>query len=169
MCASIVFALVSSSAPARADSPQTDLVLSGAQSIEITSSNANACYFDSDNVFNGQLTDPVSGQIISINVLGTVGDHPAKASDGHAQLTMLGFDTTQDDPFINWAATGGTVTLDDIDTHVALDDGSASTHGALGRIESDLNFKWQHWNRTYLGTIRLPPRGLKASHCAVKR
>ena len=133
----VSLALVSTTAVARAASPQTDLVLGGSQSIEITSSNANACYF-SDNVFNGQLTDPVSGQIISINVLGTVGDHPAKASDGHAQLTMLGFDTTQDDPFINWEATGGTVTLDDIDTQVPLDDGSASTHGATGHINADL-------------------------------
>ena len=120
-----------------ADDTQTDLVLSGTQSLEITASNANACYF-SDNVFNGQLTDPASGLIISINVLGTAGDHPAKASDGHAQLTMLGFDASQADPFINWSATGGTVTLDDIDTQVALDDGSASTHGALGHIDADL-------------------------------
>jgi hypothetical protein len=123
---------------ASADSPQTDLVLSGAQSIEITASNANACYMDENNVFNGQLTDPVSGLIISINVLGTVGDHPAKASDGHPQLTMLGMDPTQDDPFVNWAATGGTVTLDNIDTQVALDDASASTHGALGHMTADL-------------------------------
>ena len=123
---------------ANADTPQTDLVLSGAQSVEITASNANACYLGSDNVFNGQLTDPVSGLIISIAVLGTVGDHPAKASDGHSQLTMLGMDPTQDDPFVNWQATGGTVTLDDVDTQVALDDGSASTHGALGHLTAEL-------------------------------
>ena len=121
-----------------ADDTQTDLVLSGAQSLEITASDANACYFDSSNVFNGQLTDPASGLIISINVLGTAGDHPAKASDGHAQLTMLGYDASQADPFVNWSATGGTVTLDDIDTQVPLDDGSASTHGALGHIDADL-------------------------------
>jgi hypothetical protein len=132
-------AFLSSSGIARADAPQTDLVLSGAQALEITVSDANACYVDSDNVFNGQLTDPVSGQIISINVLGTVGDHPAKASDGHAQLTMLGFDSTQTEPFVDWAATGGTVALDNLDTQVALDDGSASTHGALGHIDADLS------------------------------
>jgi len=133
------FALAVSPMVARADGPQTDLVLTGAQAIEMISSDANACYLDSNNVFNGQLTDPASGQIISMNVLGTVGDHPAKASDGHAQLTMLGFDSAQDDPFVNWAATGGTVTLDTVDTQVALDDGSASTHGALGHIEADLS------------------------------
>ena len=131
-------AITLSSGVARADGSQTDLVLSGAQSIEMTASNANACYFDSSNTFNGQLTDPDSGQIISIDILGTAGEHPAKASDGHPQLTMLGYDSTQADPFVNWAATGGTVTLDDIDTQVALDDGSASTHGALGHIDADL-------------------------------
>jgi hypothetical protein len=117
---------------------QTDLVLSGSQSLEMTASDANACYFDDDNVFNGQLTDSASGLIISINILGTAGDHPALASDGHAQLTMLGMDPTQDDPFINWSATGGTVTLDDPDTSVPVDDGSASTHGVLGHIKADL-------------------------------
>jgi len=122
---------------AAADS-QTDLVLSGDQALEITASDANACYLDDTNVFNGQLTDPASGLIISINVLGTVGDHPALASDGHAQLTMLGIDSTQADPFINWTAKGGSVTLDTIDTQVPLDDGSASTHGARGHINADL-------------------------------
>lgn len=117
---------------------QTDLILDGSQTVEITASDANACYLDDSGVFNAQLTDPVSGLIISINVLGTVGDHPALASDGHAQLTMLGMDSTQDDPFINWSATGGTVTLDNVDTQVALDDGSASTHGALGQIDADV-------------------------------
>ncbi|HEY1298521.1 MAG TPA: hypothetical protein VGJ60_36020 [Chloroflexota bacterium] len=134
----VALALLSSSGIARAERPPTDLSLSGSQSVEITASDANACYFDDQQVFNGQLTDPSSGLIISINVLGTVGDHPAKAADGHAQLTMLGIDTTQSDPFINWAASGGTVTLDNIDTQVALDDGSASTHGALGHIDADL-------------------------------
>jgi hypothetical protein len=134
----VALAWLSSSGIARADGPLTDLSLSGSQSVEITASDANACYFDDQQVFNGQLTDPSSGLIISINVLGTVGDHPAKAADGHAQLTMLGIDTTQSDPFINWAASGGTVTLDNIDTQVALDDGSASTHGALGHIDADL-------------------------------
>src|SRR5438094_106105 len=132
------FAWLSSGGLARADGPLTDLVLSGSQSVEMTASDANACYFGDQQVFNSQLTDPASGLIISINVLGTVGDHPAKADDGHAQLTMLGIDTTQPDPFINWSASGGTVTLDNIDTQVALDDGSASTHGAEGHIEADL-------------------------------
>jgi hypothetical protein len=132
-------ALLPSAGTALADGSQTDLVLSGSEAIEMTASDVNACYMDSQNALNVQLTDPVSGQIISINVLGTVGDHPAKAADGHAQLTMLGLDTTQDDPFINWSATGGTVTLDNVDTQVALDDGSASTHGALGHIDADLS------------------------------
>jgi hypothetical protein len=131
-------ALVLPSLSARADPPLTDLVLSGSETVEMTVSNTNACYVDSDSIFNAQLTDPASGQIISINVLGTVGDHPARASDGHAQLTMLGFDSTKADPIVNWAATGGTVALDNLDTQVALDDGSASTHGALGHIEADL-------------------------------
>jgi hypothetical protein len=105
----------------------------------MTLSDANACYLDADRVFNGQLADPLSGQIISINVLASPGDHPAKASDGHAQLTMLSFESTQTDPFVNWTATGGTVTLDSLETQVALDDGSASTRGALGHIDADLS------------------------------
>jgi hypothetical protein len=134
------FFLMSAPGIALAEGPQTDLSLSGAQAVEMTTTDANACYFDSsNNTFNSEITDPTSGEIISINVLGTVGDHPAQASDGHAQLTMLAIDTSQDDPFINWKATGGTVTLDNIDTQVALDDGSASTHGALGHIDADMS------------------------------
>src|SRR5215471_1235673 len=78
-------ALLSSSPIAQADGPLTDLVLSGNQSVEITASDANACYFNDQKIFNGQLTDPTSALIISINVMGTVGDHPAKAADGHPQ------------------------------------------------------------------------------------
>jgi len=134
------FVLMFSSGIALADGPQTDLALTGAQAVEMTTTDANACYLDaSTNTFNGELTDPASGEIMSISVLGTVGAHPAQASDGHAQLTMLGIDTSQTDPFINWKATGGTVTLDNIDTQVALDDGSASTHGALGHIDADMS------------------------------
>jgi hypothetical protein len=136
---SAVVALLLSSGVVQADAPQTDLVLSGAQTVELTASDANACSFDSQNVFNGQLTDPSSGDIISINVAGGVGDHPAQASDGHAQLTMLGIDTTLDNPFVTWAASGGTVTLDNTDAQVALDDGSSSTHGVVGHINADLN------------------------------
>ena len=131
-------ALISSTGIARADGPLTDLVLSGNQSAEMTASDANACYLDDQKVFNGQLTDPSTDLIISINIVGTVGDHPAKADDGHAQLTMLGIDPTQSNPFINWSASGGTVTLDNVDTQVALDNGGASTHGALGHIDADL-------------------------------
>jgi hypothetical protein len=131
-------ALLFSPGVARADGAQTDLVLTGNQNVEMTASDANACYVDDRNVLNSQLTDPTSGVIISINVLGSVGDHPAKADDGHAQLTMLGIDTTLSDPFVNWSASGGTITLDDIDTQVALDDGSASTHGAVGHVDADL-------------------------------
>jgi hypothetical protein len=134
-----MLALVLSSGVAQAAPSQTDLVLSGTQNAEITRSDANACYFDAHNAFNGQLTDPTSGDIISISVAGSVGDHPAQASDGHAQLTMFAIDTTQDNPFINWSASGGTVTLDNTDTQVPTDDGSATTHGVLGHIEADLN------------------------------
>jgi hypothetical protein len=132
-------ALLASPGFALADGLQTDLVLSGTEALEITASDVNACYLDSQNALNVQLADPNSAQIISIYVLATLGDHPAKAADGHPQLTMAGLDTTQDDPFINWSATGGTVTLDNIDTQVALDDGSASTHGAMGHIDADLS------------------------------
>ena len=138
LIAAITLALLTSPSLAQADGPQTDLVLSGAVSAELTSSNANACYVDTDNVFNGQLADPSTAFIISMDVLGTVGEHPAVASDGHVQLTMFSIDDTQGDPFINWTATGGSVTLDSIDSQVALDDGSASTHGALGHIDADL-------------------------------
>jgi hypothetical protein len=134
----LALACMSLPAGALADPGQTDLVLTGDQSGEMTSSDANACYFDSSNVFNAQLTDPTSSQIISIQVAGSVGDHPAKADDGHAQLTMLGLDTTQDNPFVAWTATSGTVTLDNASTQIALDDGSAGTQGALGHIEADL-------------------------------
>jgi hypothetical protein len=134
-----VLALVLTSGVVEADASQTDLVLSGTQNVEITRSDANACYFDAQNAFNGQLTDPGTSDIISINVAGTVGDHPAQASDGHAQLTMFAIDATQDNPFINWSASGGTVTLVNTDTQVPTDDGSASTRGVLGHIEADLN------------------------------
>jgi hypothetical protein len=134
-----VVALVLSSGIVHADAPQTDLVLSGSQMAELTATDANACYFDSQHALNGQLTDPSSGDIISINVAGSVGDHPAQASDGHAQVTMLAIDTTQDNPFVNWSASGGTVTLDNTDAQVALDDGSASTHGVMGHINADLS------------------------------
>ena len=134
-----VLALVLSSGVVQADPSQTDLMLSGTQSGELTKSDANACYFDSQQAFNGQLTDPSTGDIISINVAGSVGDHPALGSDGHPQLTMFAIDTTQDDPFINWSASNGTVTLDNTDTQVPLDDGSAATHGVLGHLNVDLN------------------------------
>ncbi|MBV9322839.1 MAG: hypothetical protein JO352_03505 [Chloroflexi bacterium] len=132
-------ALIALPGIARADGPQTDLVFSGAQSVEITASDTNSCYIDSQNALNAQITDPAAGQFIAIDVAGTVGDHPAMASDGHAQLTMLAVDTTRDDPFVNWAATGGTITVDSISTQVALDDGSASTRGALGHIDADMS------------------------------
>jgi hypothetical protein len=136
---SAVVALLLSSGAVHADAPQTDLVLSGAQTAELTASDANACYFDPQNAFNGQLTDPSSGDIISINVAGSVGDHPAQASDGHPQLTMLGIDATLDNPFVNWAASGGTVTLDNTNTQVTLDNGGSSTKGVVGHINADLS------------------------------
>ncbi len=134
-----VLALVLSSGVVHADASQTDLMLSGAQTGEITVSDANACYFDSGSTFNGQLTDPGTGDIISIDVAGSAGDHPAQTSDGRAQLTMLIIDPTQDNPFISLSASGGTVTLDNIDAQVALDDGSTSTRGVLGHLDADLN------------------------------
>ena len=107
--------------------------------MEMTASDPNACYTDTQNGLNAELTDPRSGQIISINVQDTVGDHPAKTSDGQPQLIMLGIDATQDNPIVNWAATGGTVTLDDVNAQVASDDGSVSTHGVRGHLSADLS------------------------------
>src|SRR4051812_13532791 len=104
-----VLGLLLSPGVVHADTSQTDLMLSGAQTAEITVSDANACYFDSgSNAFNGQLTDPGTGDIISIDVAGSVGDHPAHTSEGQAQLTMLIIDPTQDNPFISLSASGGT-------------------------------------------------------------
>jgi hypothetical protein len=132
--------LALSSGMAQADALQTDLVVTGSQTGELKASDANTCYIDDQSGFNGQLTDPSVNDIISINVASSVGDHPARASDGHPQLTMLGIDEqSQDNPFINWSASGGTVTLNNTDTQVPLDDGSASTHGVLGHIEADLS------------------------------
>lgn len=141
----VATALVLTSLPAaaHADTPATDLVVTGAQSFEWTTSDVNACYFDTNSngasVFNAQLTDLSSNQIVTITILGSVGDHPAKADDGHAQLTLVGLDaTSQDNPLLEWDASGGTVTLDNAATDVALDDGSASTQGALGHVDADL-------------------------------
>ena len=123
------------------DAPMTDLTISGARTIEFTNSDTNACYFEEDdNTFNAQLTDATSGMIISLHVLGTPGDHPALN-----QLTALSLDGPEDDPFVNWSASGGTVTLDDVAADVPIEGGdpsvSASTHGVLGHIDSDLTSK----------------------------
>jgi hypothetical protein len=122
-------------------SPMTNLVITGAESVTITTSDANACYIDdSNNALNAQLTDPASGMIVSFTVLGTVGPHPAKD-----QLTALSLDGPADDPFVTWSGTGGTVTLDDVAASVPIESGdpsvSASTHGVVGHIEADLSSK----------------------------
>jgi hypothetical protein len=136
-------AAISLPAAAQADDTPTELVISGDRSLELTTSDLNACYTENNEngtpVFNAQLTDLTVNEVIQISVLGTVGDHPAKASDGHAQITLLGLDTSpQGNPFVEWDGSSGTVTLDNIDTQVALDDGSADTHGALGHVEANL-------------------------------
>lgn len=122
------------------DAPLTNLAVSGAESVTFTNSDTNACYLDTDNALNAQLTDPSSSMVISLRVLGTVGDHPAAN-----QLTALTLDGPSDDPFVNWSASGGTVTVDDLAANVPVEGGdpsvAASTHGVLGHIEADLNSK----------------------------
>lgn len=120
------------------DAPLTNLAITGAESATFTNSDTNACYLDdSDNALNAQLADPSSQMIISVHVLGTVGDHPAAN-----QLTALSLDGPDSDPFVNWSSNSGTVTLDDIAATVPIESGnpvvSASTHGVLGHIEADL-------------------------------
>jgi hypothetical protein len=120
------------------DAPMTNLTISGAESVVFTNSDTNACFLDEDsNALNAQLTDPSSGIIISLRVLGTVGDHPATS-----QLTALSLDGPEDDPFVNWSSPSGTVTLDDVAATVPIEGGAAaimaSTHGVLGHIDADL-------------------------------
>lgn len=121
------------------DAPLTNVTITGAESVTLTSSDANACYVeDDDNAFNAQLTDPSSSMIVSLHVLATVGDHPALN-----QLSALTLDGSSDDPFVNWSATGGTVTVDDLDAEVPIEGGdqsvAASTHGMRGHIEADMS------------------------------
>jgi hypothetical protein len=122
-------------------SPLTNLVISGAESATFTTSDTNACDIDTDNnALRGQLTDPSSGIIVSFTVLGTAGPHPAKD-----QLSALSLDGPQDDPFVNWSGSGGTVTLDDVAASVPIEGGdasvAASTHGVIGHIDADLTSK----------------------------
>src|SRR5436190_24339205 len=89
--------------------PLTNLVITGAENAAFTTSDANACYVGDNIGLSVQLTDPSSSMIISFTVLGTVADHPALD-----QMTALTLDGPTDDPFVNWNAAGGTVTLDDL-------------------------------------------------------
>lgn len=118
--------------------PLTHLTLTGSESAELTSSDANACYISPDNnALNVQVTDPSSSLILSFTVRATPGDHPASN-----QLTALTLDGPTDDPFVNWSARGGTVTLDDLAASVPVEGGDAtvqaSTAGVLGHIDADL-------------------------------
>ena len=119
------------------DAPLTNLTITGAESVVFTTSDTNACYIDDSNALNAQLTDATSGMIISMRILATVGDHPAKS-----QLTALTLDGPSDNPFLNWSSSNGTVTLDDTSATVPIEAGdpmiSASTHGVLGHIDADL-------------------------------
>jgi hypothetical protein len=122
------------------NAPMTNLVISGAESAAFTTSDANACYVGDNNGLNAQLTDPSSMMILSLNVLATVGEHPAAN-----QMTAVTLDGPEDDPFVSWSGSSGTVTLDDIAADVPVESGDslvqASTHGVLGHIEADLTSK----------------------------
>ncbi len=117
--------------------PLTNLVLTGAESANLTASDTNACYIGDNNALNVQLTDPASSMIISFLVLGTVGDHPAVN-----QLTALTLDGPADDLFVNWSAAAGTVSIDDLAAQVPIELGdgaiNASTSGVLGHIDADM-------------------------------
>jgi hypothetical protein len=121
------------------DAPMTNLAVTGAESTAFTSSDTNACYVDSDsNALNAQLFgDASTNMILSLNVLASVGDHPAQS-----QLQALTLDGPPADPFVNWQASSGTVTLDDVSADVPVEGGddavAASTHGVLGHIDADL-------------------------------
>ncbi len=75
--------------------------------------------------------------LLSFTVKGTIGDHPAPG-----QLTALTLDGSGDDPFVNWSAASGTVTLDDMAASLPIEGGDpsvqAGTHGVLGHIDADL-------------------------------
>jgi hypothetical protein len=120
--------------------PLTNLSISGAESATFSTSDANACYVDDRHALNAQLTDPSSPMIVSFTVLGTVGDHPALN-----QLTALTLDGPADDSFVDWSASGGSVSLDDIAASVPVEGGDpgiqASTAGVLGHIDADLTSK----------------------------
>jgi hypothetical protein len=118
------------------NAPMTNLTITGAESAVFTHSDTNACFMDDGNALSAQLTDPSSGMIVSLRVLGTVGDHPARN-----QVTALTLDGPSSDPFVNWTAASGTVTLDDVAATVPLEGVdiaiAGSTHGVLGHIEAD--------------------------------
>jgi hypothetical protein len=121
------------------NAPMTNLSVTGAESTAFTTSDANACFVDSDNnALNAQLFgDASTNMILSLRVLATPGDHPAKD-----QLSALTLDGPTADPFVNWQGASGTVTLDDVAADVPIETGDAAiaarTHGVLGHIEADL-------------------------------
>ena len=122
------------------DAGPTNLTITGAESAVFTNSDTNACFIQDNNALSAQLTDPSSEMILSLDVLATVGDHPAKD-----QLKGLTLDGPAEDPFVSWIGSSGTVTVDDLSASVPIEAGdasiSASTRGVLGRIEADLTSK----------------------------
>jgi hypothetical protein len=122
------------------DAGPTNLAITGAESAVFTNSDTNACFLQDDNSLSAQLTDPSSEMILSLNVLATVGDHPAKN-----QLQGLTLDGPAEDPFVSWTGVSGTVTLDDLAAMVPIEGGdasiAASTRGVLGHINADLTSK----------------------------
>src|ERR1700730_17755048 len=77
------------------DAGPTNLAIPGAESTAFTNSDTNACFLEDNNSLSAQLTDPSSEMILSLNVLATVGDHPAKD-----QLKGLTLDGPAEDPFV---------------------------------------------------------------------
>jgi hypothetical protein len=118
----------------------TNLAITGSESATFATSDANACFVDDTNALNVQLTDPSSPIILAMRILATPGDHPALN-----QVTALSLDGPTDDPFVNWSAASGTVSLDDLSASVPVEAGatavSASTHGVLGHIDAELSSK----------------------------
>jgi hypothetical protein len=116
----------------------TNLTITGAESATFATSDTNACFVDDSNALNAQLTDPSSAIILSLRVLASPGDHPARD-----QVTALTLDGPADDAFVNWSAASGTVTLDDLSAKVPVEAGDntvqASTHGVVGHIDAELS------------------------------
>jgi len=122
------------------DAGPTNLAITGAESAVFTNSDTNACFLQDNNALSAQLTDPSSEMILSLDVLATVGDHPAKD-----QLKGLTLDGPAEDPFVSWTGSSGTVTFVDLSASVPIEGGDASipasTHGVFGRIDADMTSK----------------------------